>query len=582
MLYSKLGDIFMFNYFFISTTKLVLAIIIATCIVGVGVFLFVFFAKNRHVKKQVNDLSKKYDDLHNLLVIQLDSDLKRVYNISQLNVEYEAIYNMNMNMYNEVLAQEDTNAQEAINELNKLLLEKKYKQIIEEIPDVRIKVNELEDKCNKVSKSVNDIINTDDDNRQEILRYRREFREIKDNFESKRNELKYIESSFIQVFDKIESYFSEAETLLAGAHYEESKEKFPEIEHVIEALGKELDTLPKLTTLSFVVMPNNIEELTKRYNSLLEQGYPLHHLKFQPTIDSFNLALDKIQKKLTQFQTKNIEFELNQIRDGLITLGSDFDKEENARKYYKDEFDKIYNGSYKIENKFIKLRRSIPEYKVTYLLKENCVDSLENIQKEINELGTIKRTLDTYVHSSSQQPFSTLANKLKDLSDAMTQIETDIENMHKYLNSLRDDTNAGYEYITKTFVKLKNYESTLRKINVQSVTLSFNNDFKQCYQILSDCGDIINNLPIDVVSLNNNIALLQDCFDNIENRVNVLPNLVRKAEESIVYANQYRQAFDDVKTTLNRAEKSFFEGDFVRTTDETVAMLKKIKPETGK
>ena len=95
----------MFNYFFISTTKLVLAIIIATCIVGAGVFLFVFFAKNRHVKKQVNDLSKKYDDLHNLLVIQLDSDLKRVYNISQLNVEYEAIYNMNMNMYNEVLAQ---------------------------------------------------------------------------------------------------------------------------------------------------------------------------------------------------------------------------------------------------------------------------------------------------------------------------------------------------------------------------------------------------------------------------------------------------------------------------------------------
>ena len=164
----------------------------------------------------------------------------------------------------------------------------------------------------------------------------------------------------------------------------------------------------------------------------------------------------------------------------------------------------------------------------------------------------------------------------------MNQIETDIENMHKYLNSLRDDTNVGYEYITKTFIKLKNYENELRKINVQSVTLSFNNDIKQCYQILFNCGEIINNLPIDVVSLNNNIALLQDCFDNIENRVNVLPNLVRKAEESIVYANQYRQAFDDVKTTLNRAEKSFFEGDFVRTTDETVAMLKKIKPETGK
>lgn len=563
-------------------SKLIIAIVIAVVIVAVGSFLFFFFMRNNHIKKQVHDLSKKYDSLHDMLTVQIESDLKRVLNISQINVEYEAVYNINNSNFNEIMSIEDAIALEAINGLNKLLIEKKYNQIKEDIEDVKIKVNELEEKCSKLSKSINEIINVDDDNRQEILKYRREFREVKDSYESHKNELKFLEDSFIAIFDKIESYFSEAEELLAGAHYEESKEKFPEIDHVIKALSKSISILPKLTMNAFVIMPNNINDLIDNYNVLTNQGYPLHHLKFQSAIDSYNAALEKIQNKLKLFQSKNVEYELNQIRDAILTLSNDFEQEVNARNYYSEEFDKIYNGSYRIENKFIKMRRSLPEYKVTYKLNESYVDDLDKIQKEIDELGSIKRTLDTYVHSSSQQPYSTLANKLKNLSNAMGQIEKDIEDVHLYLVSLRTDTNNGYSYMTKTFVELKQLESLLRKIGVPSITFTLTNDFKQCYEILNECGEVIHNLPIDVSLLNDYIKQLEKCLANVKEKLEDLPRLQKKAEDSIVYANQYRSAFDDVKTTLLRAEKSFFEGDFDRTSNETVAMLKKIKPETGK
>lgn len=563
-------------------SKLIVAIVIIVIVLGIGIGLFIFFAGIKHVKKQVNDLSERYDSLHNLLIVQLDSDLKRVNNISQINEEYESIYSLNKNLFDDILNQEDAAALNAINDLNRLLSEKKYKLIKDEIEDVKIKVDQLSDKCNRLSKSVNDIINTDDDNRQEILRYRREFREIRDDYDSHRNELRYIEESFTTVFDKIESYFVEAEKLLAGAHYVESKEKFPEIDHVIKALRKAIQTLPKLTTLTFVVMPNNIDELVKKYEELNSQGYPLHHLKFQSNIDSFNVSLEKIKGKLALFQSKNAEFELNQIRDAIMLLNDDLTAEIEAKKYYMEEFDKIYNGSYKIENKFIKLRRVIPEYKKTYLLKETCVDDLENIQREINELGAIKRRLDSYVHSSSQQPYSTLANKLKDLSDAMDNIEQDIDNAHKYLNSLKEDTDKDYACITETFVNLKKYECLLRKVSIPTVTATFKNEIAQCYRILNDCGEIISTMPIDVESLNNDVQRLIGGYSQLHDRIIVLPELMKKAEDSIVYANQYRQDFDDVRNTLLRAEKSFFEGDFVRTTDETITMLKKIRPETGK
>lgn len=566
----------------LSPKKLVFIIVVAVVVVVLGVVIFGRITSHNHLKKKVSDLSKRYDYLHELLTVQLDKDIKRVYSISQENVEYESTYNMYNNMYQDVVHQEDSIAQKAVNDISKLLTEKKYKQVKEELDSVKAKIVDLEKKCNVVSSSVSEIINVDDDNRQEILRYRRDFREVKEEYESKKNELRFIESSFVSVFEKVEEYFSESERLLAGAHYVESKEKFPEIDRVIKALKKSIGLLPKLCTLSFVVVPNSIDELTGKYNKMLSEGYPLHHLQFQSLVESFNQTLDDIHFRLGNFKMNNIEYELNQIRDAIIKVSNDLDSEISSKNYFKNSYKEIYNGSYRLENKFIKLRRDIPKYKETYLLKDSCVDDLERIQVEINELGTIKRTLDTYVHSSSSQPYSVLSKRLKDLDDAMNQIENDINSIHLYLNSLKEDTNVGYKYVTDTYIELKKYESLLRRIDVQSVSFSFNSGIKQCYEILMECGSFLSNLPIDVASLNDDIAKLKVCFDGVVSKISTLEDDMCKAEQAVVYANQYRQGFDDVKTTLLRAEKSFFEGDFTRTSDETVAMLKKIRPDSGK
>lgn len=562
--------------------KLIIAIVCAVLIVGAGSAFCLIFMGHRHIARQVTEISKKYASLHDLLTIQLQNELKKIYSIAQENVEYEAVYNMNNDLYQEVLRQEDLSAQEAVNDLNKLLMEKKYKLIKENFDHVKLKVQTLEDQYKKLDDSIGEIINIDEENRQGLLIYRREFREVKEEYEAHKNELKFIEPSFIAVFEKLEEYLIESEKLVSSAHYVESKEKFPEIEKVLKALKKSIGVLPKLVTLSFIVLPSQIEELTERYHSMVDQGYPLHHLKFQTTVDSFGRSLETIHHRLEQFQTRNVEFELNQIRDSLMAIGADLDHEVESKQYFSDHYDEIYNGSYKLENKFIHLRRSIPDYKMTYQLRDSSVTEIEKIQNGINELGMIKRTLDTYVHSSSQQPYSALSKRLMELSDAMNRIESSIEEVQKYLLSLKHDTDDGYSFITETYLQLKRCESTVRKIGVPSVTTMLRNAFNQCYEYLQRAGDIILKLPINVDELNDNLREAKSAFSELCAQIEPLPGTVKQAEEAIVYANQYRQEFYDVKTTLLRAEKSFAEGDFIRTSDETITMIKKIRPEAGK
>lgn len=565
-----------------NPVSIVLIVIAIVAIVSLIVFLTIKFLSNKRIEKQVSDLSKQYDSLHDLLTDQLEKNLKRVLEISQENTDYEYTYNINFNMYQAVMNQEDCIAQKAINDINKLLSEKKYKIIKEELDLVKEKVHLLKEKCEQVNSSVNELILVDDENRQEILRYRCEFSAIKDEYELKKNELRFIESSFVGVFDKMEEYFSESERYLLGAHYVESKKNFPEMDKVMKALKKSVSLLPRLCTLSFVVVPNSVNDLTTRYNSMISEGYPLHHLKFQSIVDLFNNTLEAIQEKLKNFSTKNVEYELNQIKDLIKKITLDLDEEVKAREFFKSKYEEIYYGCGKIENKFVKLRKDLPKYKETYLLKDSCVDELDRVEKGVNNLALIKRTLDTYVHSSSSQPFSVLTERLLDLLNATQQIEGDIDSIQNYLVSLKDDTNNGYNYFTKLYLELKKCESQIRKFDVPLITYSFSEEFSQCYDLLIDCGNVVNNLPIDVNLLNENTNNLKILFEKIKTNLSRIEETIYKAEQSIVYANQYRQGFDDVKATLVRAEKLFFEGDFAKANNETINMIKKIRPDSGK
>lgn len=85
--------------------------------------------------------------------------------------------------------------------------------------------------------------------------------------------------------------------------------------------------------------------------------------------------------------------------------------------------------------------------------------------------------------------------------------------------------------------------------------------------------------PIDVQSASDTLSYAEELIKNLLKEVEENASQRKYAEDSIVYANQYRQGFLDCKYALNNAGTSFFEGDFTRTIDETVVIIKKMRPD---
>jgi septation ring formation regulator EzrA len=168
---------------------------------------------------------------------------------------------------------------------------------------------------------------------------------------------------------------------------------------------------------------------------------------------------------------------------------------------------------------------------------------------------------------------------MHDMEREMARIQEIIKDFNAYLLSLKKDTEEIYHKICDYFLKLKDAQSIVRNMNVSSYSERLKLSFDSSYAYLEDIGEIIKVQPIDVQNALDTLVYAEEMISILIKDVEENASQRKYAEESIVYANQYRQGFLDCKYALNNAGTSFFEGDFTRTIDETVAIIKKMRPD---
>lgn len=555
--------------------------IVATAIVLLILIFILFYflvIVRRRYKKQSRDLQKRYQESHETLVGNIEQGINRLDTIAHLNLMYIQIHEDYSKRYHLILENNDKQSFIAVTSLMDLISEKKYRRIKGIIESTRETINEFIRVVDSLNSDLNELLQKDEKGRAEAVILQRQFRDIKENYLSHSKELESVAKSYQKLFSKIEEKFVEFENLSNSAQYQESEEKLPLIGKILKALDEAIKVMPSYCSLTEFVIPKRIEELLLAHSALESEDYPLHHLKVKAQVDEFNMTLNEVRLKLSEFRLDGIKESLDHIEDQIVSILASFEKEKETKKYFDENFDSIYNHSYVIEKKFMKLKRNIPIFKDVYAIKDRYLDDIDNLQNDINRLGDIKRDLDTYVHSSTRQPYSILVMKLADLDGEMKRIEDTVEGFQNYLNSLKRDTETAYRILGETFLLLKKKERVIREMDIEAFSRNYVPKINRAYTYLERIDEVLKVQPIDVEVINENRHSLETIVDELKDKVEKESAALKYAEESLVYSNQYRQEFADVRKDLSIAEKNFFDADFDQTLNQTMEILKKMRP----
>lgn len=551
---------------------------------GALVAVYFFVLRERIAKRQIREFDRRVQFSHALLIGQDAQYVKRLEIISRTNLLYVDIHTRFLKRFKELRNKNDGDAEQAVNSLRDFIEDKDFSAFKEAMPQVSSIIDEFETLVNNLNSDLLKVVKPEEDCRQSALTYKEQLRRIKQDYYSKEAELVLMSNSFAEIFKYIDDKFEEFETLVESAQYDEANSILPTIDEILHELVTHMSELPSLCTMVSVVIPNKISSVEDTYKTLVEEKYPLYHLCVNSVIEEMKATLEEFSKRIRRFEVEGLFERLEKMNEKLDSFFDDFEEEKVARNQFEENNEKVYSTVNLIERNFIKLRNTIPEVEKYFTINEDHKNKINEIQTNINKVGALKRSLDTYIHSTTKQPYSLLVNKMNELSNASNAIISDIDEYNSYISSLKSDAEIAYKTVFDFYEKVKKAEYQVRRINVTKVYEKYNPQFEKMFNLLNSVYISLTTSPINIDEVN---VLIHEFYDiaNVildDGEVAQDYSMMLLAENAILFANRHRYHLADVNNLLSQAETYFENGDFEKSYSLTGSVLKKIKDNNGR
>ncbi|MCR5490943.1 MAG: septation ring formation regulator EzrA [Bacilli bacterium] len=559
----------------------IIALVVVGAVVLIGIAILLYFTIFAHMryKRQVRELSSRFEYLHALLFGQDSQYIKRIEMISLTNLLYVNTHMTFNRRFKEIRDKSDSSSQTVINHLKDLVSDRDYKALKDALPAARATLEHYEEQVNALNTDLTAVVRPEEECRQASLQLKENLRKIKQDYYVKQADLSLVAGSFDQVFRRLDDKFVEYETYVESAQYEEAKAMLPALNDVIVQLSKALLETPNICVTIQSVIPDKLLSLENRYDEMVKAGYPLHHLMTRTSIEDMRRQLEDITKRVRQFDLRSVQGELDGILAQVDEFFDLFEKEKDARVTFDSECEGIYASAANVDKQYIRLCNALPEVRKIYIIPSEEQAKIDNIKVFINKAGATKRSLDTFIHSGTKQPYSMLVQKMHALRDDADQANSSIEDFSRYLMSLKSDSETGLATIDEYFAKCKDAEETIAKINLAAINVKYNPKLEEFYGYIDEIFATLKNLPIDVVKVNELVSTLRMEADATFAALQRDYEQMALADSSILFANRDRPHIGEINATLAQTEQFYFAGNFKRAYEETTAAVKRIRGE---
>lgn len=544
----------------------------------VGLFVLLYFTVFMHarLKRQVHDLTTRFERNHGLLFGQDSQFIKRLETISSMNLTYVQEYMDWNKKFKDIRDVSDASAQAAVNGTKDLLAARRYSDLKEQFPLAKKVIDNYESQVTSLDGALKRKFQDEEDCRTLTFDEREKLRKIKQDYFSRQADLGLVGPSFEAIFAKLDSLFDSVEQNIENAQYLDAKTiLINQISPVNDSIAVALKSLPNICISIQSVIPDKLTSLQNRYDEMIKGGYPLYHILLPDDFAGLNDELATLAKRVQNFDLKGVEGQLDDMTRRVDGYGVRFDDEKTARTTFESECDGVYAKEKDLEKNFIDLCNALPAVKKIYLLSGEQ-SQIDAIQITINKAGASRRSLDAYIHSATKQPYSLLVERMKALSAQGSEAASQIVAFQNYLSSLKTDSEKANSSLSVYWSRLKSAEKTLREINLKPVYDRFESVIDSLYSLLDTLSVDLRTLPIDVKKVDADLQELTSKADETVSSLEQCRTDSAAAEQAIVYGNRFRSSSGEINSLMVQAEGLFYAADFTKakeTADEAVSRV---------
>ena len=555
-----------------TLTIALIASLVPVCLIIVLVVVIVLH--RRKTLAGYGKMASEYQNYHDQLTSSCKNMVNRLKSLGEYSEYFRNLHNERSKQYEDILSRRDADLHKSLLELRRLRDEKNYKGFKTLLTKTRITLDDYEKAVSTFNEDLTSLLRDDIDTRESSLSAKNMLRQVRDFYSKHADELKPLKESFAVLFENAEGVFATFEDDVNQAKFKEARALLPQISSVLSAVTDIMENLPSLVAKVDNVIPESLARMEKEYQAMLQDGYVLSYLRVPEFAAKSRETLEDVRQRLTLLDTKGVKGTLDNIQSTITDVIAKFAQEKKAKESFLGNQDALSDAAFELEKRYSRHMNQIGEYERTYVLDRKYVDQMHALKDDIENIGFLKRDIDSYVETKEKQPYTVITKSISDMQSEMDKVEKTMDSYAAYLESLKKDSQAIYQDLRTLYLGLKKEEYHIRQIDLPSVTDAYSGRFAKLYEAIGNIDDIILKAPVDVSKAKTAFfPLKKECLALIDEVQKKYKDCL-KAEQSYVYANAFRLEFSDSRPLLVTAEKAFNEGDFDRASDEALKVVR--------
>ena len=546
---------------------------IVGCVVTIVVLtLIIRNLKKKRVKKQLEELDIRFNELRSE---PLSYKLQKTMALAKANAEVAQLVPKCKEEFDKV--------QEALVEISSLLTEAddlmfmhKTRKAIEKIDEADEMMEEIGNVVEVLSSYMDQVLEKESIQRADITKLKEQYRNLRSHYTNHGSELQFVSEFIENECVEIEELFTKFEEYIFASEFDTSKDITATIAERIKHLDEVINEAPKLSELANVTVKSMVDEVCNLYLQAREVGVVVNHLEVNKNLDLINEIINQDLNKLKAGLNGECEQSLQECMIRLNQLTQQIEREAKSYEQFTTILSEIRVKTDEELDNMSKFKASYEKNRERFGYENwdtfisNNIAQLTALSGRIDELGKKSQEKET--------PYTNLLITVKEYEESLKHMSKEIATLSDKLNAACRDENRAIEQVEKLYLTLHDVQVKLRKYRLPSIGSNFEQDLRNGYTELHEVEHYLNQVPLNIESLNGALNIAIDHIYKLHNRVNQLVGSANMVENAIVYANKYRSSYPDVDSELTRAELCFKNGEYTQALTISIQMIEKIHP----
>lgn len=573
--YSKRGDtmnlqniIDLINQYKIFLLLGIIAIIILT-------FLSLRRRKKRKIRKNFEALEIRFNEIMSIPVL---FKINKATGLAKINPEVEKLVIECKSLFNDV-----NKRNEGINhimaELEDALAYNKLKDGSLLIQDLSEQIDLSMSETTELNKRLEKLLEKETEQRSEITNLKEKFRALKADAVKKEKVLSEAYSTVEEQIHRIEHHFSVFEEWMYASDFEKAQNVNLEIKEEVSLLAKRLDLVPSLYATAKGEIPGLLEDTSKLYQSVRQNGVYLEHVEVPKNIAAITEVLRSDLINLASGDVDKVSSSLKEITKRLDQLTHQISKEDKAHKEVSQLSKDVFETVDMLVDGIEEVKEEAPKVERRFNI-ENCVETSLNFEKQILDFNGLRVKIERMIEEE-KIPASTILISLHELGQDVSMLRKDFEAFRDRMNQANADELRARNQLMKLYLIINDVQVRIHKRSLPYVSDKYETDVNVAQNYTRHIASLLSEDVIDVEVLNATVAEAIDYTYKLHNNVNNLVGAVDMCENAIVYANKFRAYVPDIDAELTRAELSFQNGEYTQALSTVINAIDRYRPNTA-